>query len=468
MSRTTIDPSLAPQHALLTLRALEDAGHEAWVVGGWVRDALRGVAAHDVDVCTSAPWQQSKAALEAAGFTVHETGTAHGTVTAIVCGEPVEVTTYRVDGAYTDQRHPDSVTFVTDVLEDLARRDFTVNAMAWHPARGLLDPFGGANDLAAGVIRAVGEPAVRFEEDALRILRAVRFAARLGFDIEPATQAALRAAAPALSGVAQERIGAELRGILVSGHAAWALREQREVMFAALPELAPMEGFDQRSRYHCYDVLQHTICVMEGVEQLTGGAASERLRWAAMLHDIGKPKSFTVDETGQGHFYGHPGRGHDISAVLLRRLAIPHELANPLLALVRYHDRPCPPKVEPVLKLTASVAAMSGLKRRDEVLELMHELVCLRRADALAKAPAYRIYARELDDHEAVLDKIERERLCWSTCDLAVSGADVMVTCGIEPGPAVGERLAGLLADVMAGNVANDHEKLLAWLSRSS
>ncbi len=132
MPQATIDPALAPQHGLLTLRALEDAGHEAWVVGGWVRDALRGVVAHDVDVCTSAPWPQSKVALEAAGFVVHETGTAHGTVTAVVCGEPVEVTTYRIDGAYTDQRHPDSVTFVIDVREDLARRDFTVNAMAWH------------------------------------------------------------------------------------------------------------------------------------------------------------------------------------------------------------------------------------------------------------------------------------------------------------------------------------------------
>ena len=466
MPQATIDPALAPQHGLLTLRALEDAGHEAWVVGGWVRDALRGVAAHDVDVCTSAPWPQSKVALEAAGFVVHETGTAHGTVTAVVCGEPVEVTTYRIDGAYTDQRHPDSVTFVTDVREDLARRDFTVNAMAWHPTRGLLDPFGGAKDVAVGVIRAVGDPAVRFDEDALRILRAVRFAARLDFDIEPATQAALRAAAPTLVGVAQERIGTELRGIMVSGRAAWALRHQREVMFAALPELAPMEGFDQRSRYHCFDVLEHTICVMEGVEQLTVGKASERLRWAAMLHDIGKPTSFTVDEAGQGHFYGHPGRGRDISATLLRRLAIPHELANPILALVRYHDRPCAPKVEPVLKLTASVAAMSGLKRRDEVLELMHELVCLRRADALAKAPAYRIYARELDDHEAILEKIEREGLCWSTRDLAVSGADVMAACGIAPGPAVGERLSALLADVMAERVPNDRSSLLAWLER--
>ncbi len=230
---------------------------------------------------------------------MHETGTAHGTVTAVVCGEPVEVTTYPIDGAYTDQRHPDSVTFVIDVREDLARRDFTVNAMAWHPTRGLLDPFGGAKDVAVGVIRAVGDPAVRFDEDALRILRAVRFAARLDFDIEPATQAAL-APPPTLAGVAQSTSAPSCEASSVSGRAAWALRHQREVMFAALPELAPMEGFDQRSRYHCFDVLEHTICVMEGVEQLTVGKASERLRWAAMLHDIGKPTSSRSTRPARG------------------------------------------------------------------------------------------------------------------------------------------------------------------------
>ena len=198
-------------------------------MGGWVRDALRGRPAHDVDVCTDATWQQSEAAFEAAGVEVHETGIKHGTVTAIVCGQPVEVTTYRIDGDYSDSRHPDSVTFVRDVREDLARRDFTVNAMAWHPDRGLLDPYGGSEDLAAGLIRAVGDPARRFEEDALRILRAVRFACRLGFLIESGTQAALEAAAPTLDRVAQERIGSELRGIVATGRASWAIREQREV-----------------------------------------------------------------------------------------------------------------------------------------------------------------------------------------------------------------------------------------------
>ena len=466
MTTDAIRREAAPAHALAALKALEDAGHEAWVVGGWVRDALRGHAAHDVDVCTDATWQQSERAFEAAGFEVHETGTKHGTVTAIVLGEPVEVTTYRIDGDYSDSRHPDSVTFVRDVREDLARRDFTVNAMAWHPERGLLDPFGGERDLACGLIRAVGEPTRRFEEDALRILRAVRFACRLGFSIEPATQEALRACAPSLACVAQERIGGELRGIMVSGRASWAIREQREVMFQALPELAPMEGFDQRSPYHVYDVLEHTLRVMEGVESLTSGEASERLRWAALLHDIGKPACFTVDGAGQGHFFGHPSEGAGIARALLRRLAVPHELARPIVALVRYHDRPTKATMPSMLSLTASVDAMSGLRERGEVIGLMRELLCLRRADALAKAPQCRGYAYELNEHERVLEQIEREGACWRVRDLAVSGGDVIATYGVEPGPAVGEALAGALAAVMTGEVANERDALLAHLAR--
>ena len=190
---TDVEARLArelPAYARRVLGALEGAGYEAWVVGGWVRDALLGRPGHDVDVTTSAPWQETARVLRAAGMAVHETGTDHGTVTAVVDGRPVETTTYRVEGRYSDRRHPDEVRFVTDVREDLARRDFTVNAMAFHPDRGLLDPFGGEKDLVARVIRAVGEPRRRFEEDALRVLRAVRFACRLDATIEPATQAA--------------------------------------------------------------------------------------------------------------------------------------------------------------------------------------------------------------------------------------------------------------------------------------
>ena len=228
-----------------------------------------------------------------------------------------------------------------------------------------------------------------------------------------------------------------------------------------------MDGFDQRSPYHVYDVLEHTLRVMEGVESLTSGGASERLRWAAMLHDMGKPTCFTIDDRGQGHFFGHPAEGMCMARALLRRLAIPHELAQPIVALVRYHDRPTQPNVSSMLSLIASVDAMSGLRERSEVIGLMRELLCLRRADALAKAPECRGYAYELNEHERVLGQIEREGLCWRVRDLAVSGGDLIRECGMSPGPAVGEALSRALGAVMAGELRNDHDEIIAWLARS-
>lgn len=461
-----IDPTLAPAYGLAVLRALEAAGHEAWFVGGWVRDALRGESAHDVDVCTSATWQQTERALEAAGIEAHETGIQHGTVTAVVGGRPVETTTYRIDGAYTDQRHPDSVTFVTDVREDLARRDFTANAMAWHPERGLLDPFGGREDLELGVIRAVGEPAVRFGEDALRVLRAVRFACRLGFAIEPGTQRALVDAAPELAHVARERVGAELRGIVNSGRCAWALRNEFEVMAAAIPAIGRMRGFAQRSPYHSYDALEHTARVVAGIECFAGGVVSERLRWAALLHDIGKPACFTVDVNGQGHFYGHPHEGAVMSVHILRELAIPLELSRQIVALVRLHDRPMKASAPSELRLVADLARRSGLRTRAEVVELMHEMFDLRRSDAVAKAPQCRAYATELNGHERLFRRIVAEGGCWSMGDLAVSGGDVMSACDIAPGPAVGDALRAALDAVIAGHVPNNREALLSFLRK--
>lgn len=462
-----IGPASAPAHALEALDALERAGHEAWVVGGWVRDALLGDAAHDVDVCTDARWEQSAQALRAAGYAVHETGTQHGTVTAVINGEPVEVTTYRVDGTYSDLRHPDSVTFVSNVREDLARRDFTINAMAWHPKRGLLDPFGGREDLARGVIRAVGDPVTRFSEDALRVLRAVRFACRLGFVVESDTQAALRVCAPELAHVARERIGAELGGILRSGRGAWALLEQTDAMVAAVPELGAMRGFDQRSPYHSYDVLEHTARVMRGVECFSGGVPSERLRWAALLHDVGKPPCFTVDAKGQGHFYGHPHEGAAIGSHILRAMAIPHELSRPIVALVRLHDRPVKASVPGMLKLIADLDRRAGCATRGELVALMHEMLVLRRADAIAKAPQCRDWAVELDRYERVLRQIDASSVCWKVRDLAVTGGDVIRECGIKPGPQVGEILDKAVDAVMAGRVANDREALLRWLVSS-
>ena len=449
-----------PDYGLRVLRALEDAGFEAWVVGGWVRDALLGAPMHDVDVTTSAPWQETERALRSAGIEVHETGTAHGTVTAVIDGQPVEVTTYRVEGTYSDRRHPDEVRFVRDVREDLARRDFTVNAMAYHPDRGLLDLFGGREDLSRGVVRAVGDPYRRFEEDALRVLRAVRFACRLGFEVEPRTQAALVACAPELDGIARERVGQEMDGIVASGRVSWALNNEFDVLARAVPALIPMRGMDQRSPYHAYDLLEHTARVCAGVEAFSGGAPTQALRWAALLHDAGKPMCASVDENGRGHFRDHQRAGAILCKDALLGLALPHEVADRAAALVRYHDR----------HLSASPAGVRRLLRRldqarpGEAPALAYQLLDLQRADAIAKAWPCAQRAVELDVFERALSGELSRGTAFGVRDLAVGGGDVMRALGVAPGPEVGQALSALLDDVIYGRVENSREALLAWL----
>ena len=449
-----------PDYGLRVLHALEDAGFEAWVVGGWVRDALLGAPMHDIDVTTSAPWQETERVLRTAGIEVHETGTAHGTVTAVIDGQPVEVTTYRVEGTYSDRRHPDEVRYVRDVREDLARRDFTVNAMAYHPDRGLLDLFGGREDLARSVVRAVGDPYRRFEEDALRVLRAVRFACRLGFEVEPRTQAALVACAPELDDIARERVGQEMNGVVASGRVSWALRNEFDVLARAVPALMPMRGLNQRSPYHAYDLLEHTARVCAGVEAFAGGVPTQALRWAALLHDAGKPMCASVDENGRGHFRDHQRAGAVLCKDALLGLALPHEVAGRAAALVRYHDR----------HLSASPAGVRRLLRRldqarpGEAPTLAYQLLDLQRADAIAKARPYAQRAVELGAFEQALSAELLHGAAFRVRDLAVGGGDVMRELGIAPGPEVGNALSALLDDVIYGRVENSREALLAWL----
>ena len=449
--------------ALRVLAALEAAGHEAWIVGGWVRDALMDLPDHDIDLTCSAPWQESKRALEAAGIAVVESGVKFGGITAVVppdgagSAEPerIEVTTYRVDGFYTDGRHPDSVTFARTVEEDLSRRDFTVNAMAWHPRRGLLDRYGGAEDIRAGLIRAVGDPRTRFQEDALRMLRAVRFACRLAFAMDPATAAALAACAPLLDQVARERVGTELDGILATGRGGEALMRYPEVMCAAVPELALCRGFDQRSPYHVYDVYEHTAHVLAAAG--AAGAAPE-LMWAALLHDVGKPASFTVDARGRGHFYGHPERGAKMAAAAMRRLARPTEIIRAACLLIRYHDRPLEAER---LSLLEMLRLLSG--GGADAPRLMGELLDLKRADALGKASSCFSYIAEIERMREMVRELVANGEAYSASTLALKGRD-LVAAGVAPGPRIGELLGRALEATMAGEVPNRAEDLLAYV----
>ena len=453
-----------PAYAIAVLDALEARGHEAWIVGGWVRDALRAAPCHDVDVTTSALWQESAQALRDAGYVVHETGTQHGTVTVVVDDKPVEVTTYRVEGSYSDHRHPDEVRFVQDVREDLARRDFTINAMAYHPQRGLLDPFGGCEDLAAGIIRAVGDPAQRFAEDALRVLRAVRFACQLGFVVEDSTHAALVEGAAGLADIAQERIGQEMDGIVGSGRVGWALMHETDVLCAAVPELRAMRGFDQRSLWHAYDVMEHTARVCNAVEAFTAGVASHHLRWAALLHDVGKPACCTIDKMGRGHFYGHPVLSGELTEFIMERFGLSSSLIRSTSVLVRFHDH----IIRPTSRSMRRTLAVMEEADPGHAMARAHELMDLKRADAVSKVPKCAWYAVELDEMDALLREEECKGTVLGLGDLAVGGQEVMEVLGIKPGPMVGAVLHELLAAVVDNEVENTRDALMEELWRSA
>lgn len=447
-----------PDYAAHVLGVLEEAGFETWVVGGWVRDMLLGNPSHDVDLTTRAHPQEIMDTLAAAHIEAHPTGIAHGTITAVVNQKPVEVTTFRSEGPYLDHRHPSHVNFVQTIEQDLARRDLTINAMAWHPVRGLLDPFGGAHDLQTRTIRAVGNPLRRFHEDALRVLRAVRFACRLHASIERETQAALELCARDLSLVARERIGQELCGIIKTGQVSWALMHQKQVIFNAIPELGALNQLDQKSPYHVYDVLEHTAHVCAAVEAFTCGCASDELRWAALLHDIAKPRTFTVDANGRGHFFGHPKLGAQMAQTIMERSALPKQLIVATTALIRLHDISIKATPTSARRLLAQLEKLAP----GEAASLAEQLMNLMRSDAVSKVITAAPYAVDLDRMSARLRTELAAGGVYRVRDLAVSGGDLIAAGVLAPGPKVGEVLAALLEEVMSERLDNTPRALVA------
>lgn len=434
-----------PEYALSLITELENAGHEAWIVGGFVRDSLRGVNAHDVDMACSAPWEETARIVRNAGWAAFETGTAHGTVSVHIEGSVVEVTTFRNDGTYADHRHPTCVTFVNTIEEDLARRDFTINAMAYHPVRGLLDPFGGRSDLEAKTLRCVGTPQKRFEEDALRMVRALRFASQLEFALEEETAAALFECKDLLGHVAGERLFAETEGLLCGSGVRSILIDYVDVLGAYIPELPPMKGLDQRTRYHIYDVLEHTAHVVASTPPYP------LARWAALFHDAGKPDTYAIDEEGIGHMYGHPEASVKHLRATGRRLRFPSRLTHDLELLVRYHDtRPA-----------ATRKSVRKLFVRMEGNEYLFRVMCdLMRADALGHAPFCHTRVGITDEIEGIFDAMIAEEHCFSLKDLPVSGSD-LIELGIPQGPLVGEALQELFQAVLDEEVEAERDALL-------
>ena len=428
-----------PEYVQLSLDTLEAAGFPAYCVGGCVRDHLLGLMPHDYDICTAALPEQTEAVF--AGHPLVLAGKKHGTVGVIFGKEVVEITTFRTEGAYLDNRHPEWVEFVPNVEEDLARRDFTVNAMAWSPSRGLADPFGGQADLEKKVLRAVGDPVQRFREDSLRILRGLRFAVRFDLTIEENTWAAMVSEKQLTDNLARERVFTELCGLLPR------LKAEDVLTFApilsqVIPELQPMIGFDQRSPHHAYDLLTHVAHVVEGVpEELP-------LRWAALLHDIGKVPTFTRDATGRGHFYGHAGVGAEMADTILRRLKAPTALREEVVFLIEKHMT----KLEPEKKNIRRWLGRLGK-------ETVDRLLLLQEADMGSKGTGKPEEMDQFAAIRAVLREIEAENACLRLKDLALNGHDLMAL-GLQ-GKAVGEMLNRLLEAVIDEEVPNEKAALL-------
>lgn len=432
-----------PKYALDILRGLEENGHEAYFAGGCVRDMLSGREPYDWDITTSALPQEIKSCFPR--LKAVDTGIKHGTVTIISEGRGVEVTTYRSESGYKDHRRPDSVSFSLSVEKDLERRDFTVNAMAYNPQRGFKDPFGGRNDLEKGILRAVGDPRIRFNEDALRILRGIRFMSLFGYRAENDTFSQMKACSYLLRYVSGERVLSELIKTVMGEHVLLGLMESGGIIASAIPEIAPMVGFDQRNRHHIYDVWEHTVRAL---------AASERqkdVRLALLLHDMGKPASFTQDTSGEGHYYGHAMLSAEMAERVLSRLNCPKALKNEAVWLIRYHDISIPP----TRSAAGHMLALFGRERAHRLLEV-------KIADNSAHSPRYAQRAEDARQLMHMIQDMEKSAPCLDKNGLDIK-ASQLEKMGYR-GNMIAKALDSLLAAVICSACENESEKLTAYL----
>lgn len=481
-----------PEDVAFLLDRLDAHGFAAYAVGGCVRDSLMGKIPHDWDICTAASPYETMEVF--AGLPVIKTGLKHGTVTVMRRKTGYEITTFRTDGEYTDGRHPDQVTFVKDVAEDLARRDFTINAMAYHPREGLVDLYRGEDDLKDGIIRCVGDPEARFEEDVLRILRAMRFASVFGFDIEPRTAEAIHRNAPRIRQVSMERITAELRRMIVGKAFCTQARRFTDLLTQVIPEIAPCIGFDQKNTWHSYDVWEHSLKAIEAFTALRAGLGSaadesrgsagkagqarpdagigtgpdaenstgpdagegmedtkeaELICTALLFHDIGKP-AVCREENGIRHFIQHAPKGAGMTDEILKRLKFDNHTRELVVELILHHD-------------DLWLPSRKGLRHLMSVIgsDQTRRLLVLRRCDIMAQNPQKQAASlADLDILEEYYKKIIREEGCLTISDLAVRGAD-LIRAGIKPGPEMGHILKRMLELVLNEECPNEKDRLL-------
>lgn len=422
---------------------LNKNGYESYVVGGAVRDSIIGLPVHDWDICTNATPDIVCKLFRSKGFCVVETGIQHGTVTVMVNCRGYEITTYRTDGKYTDGRHPDSVEFVSSIKDDLSRRDFTMNAIAYNYDDWFIDPFGGIKDIENKVIKCVGKSEDRFKEDPLRIMRAVRFAAQLGFHIETHTDIGMIKYNDGLEKISAERINTELCKILISDHPDYVLDYYVDI-FPALPEIGKLDCCTQNNIHHIYDVWEHTKSALKSCRSY-----DLNTRLAILLHDIGK-KDVKTTVDGIDHFYGHPVKSAEIADQMLRRLKFSNDIRESVVELVANHDIVVIPKSNKIKKY---------LNKFGEVQ--FRKLLDVQFCDVMAQNP---LYAKErlwnLFKAEEILDEVLAAEKCFSIKDLAVNGKDIM-ELGVQEGPEVGKWLKYALEEVIDDRLANDKEDIL-------
>lgn len=438
-----------PKNPALAVKMLVEAGFEAGVVGGCNRDAIMGEIPHDWDICTSAIPDEIQAVFK--GFRQLNMGLKHGTVVIIIEGEDIEITTYRVDGEYSDGRRPDNVAFTRSLVEDLSRRDYTQNAIFYNEFKGIVDPFNGVSDIKNKVIRSVGNADKRLKEDALRILRGIRFASKLGFEVEEDTKTAMFTNKELLKNVSIERITVEFVKTLQGKNAMNILDEFQEIIGYIIPETKAMMGFEQNNPYHIYDVWKHTLVATHEAPDLV-------LKLTMFFHDIAKPSCYTIDEKGIGHFYGHGDISARIASEILKRMRITTTEGingtdlKDVIELIKYHDIMIEPRKKSIRKI---LSKLDGNKVQ------FKRLLSVKRADALAQAPdKLENSLKEIYTIELIFNEVVEEGDCTTLKDLSINGKD-LISLGIPVGKEVGTILNKLLEDVINEKLPNEKEELL-------
>ena len=428
-----------PEYIRFCIDALEAAGFQAWAVGGCVRDAILGLTPNDYDLCTDAMPEQTEVVFSAHPLILN--GKKHGTVGVVLEGNVVEITTFRTEGDYRDNRHPEWVEFVPEIEKDLARRDFTVNAMAWSPNRGFADPFGGREDLKEKILRAVGEPQQRFREDSLRILRGARFAVKYRLTPDSATEEAMTTLAPLMDNLARERVLEELCKLLLLATAEDLLRFA-PLITQVIPELAPQLGYDQCNRHHIYDLFTHTAHVVATQPDRL------HLRWAALLHDLGKPRSRTEDEKGQAHYHGHAAISTEMAKTILLRLKAPTAFREQVELLIDKHMVWFPEEKKVIRRWISRLG-----------FDTFGELIAFQESDCTATGTSGEMEKAHFAAIRRLMEEVKSENTCLTLKDLAVNGHDLMAL-GIR-GKAIGQTLNHLLNLVLDERIPNEKAALL-------